>query len=228
MSKRFVLATVCLVLAGMAIGCGGGKVFVREGAEPIDLTKEKILVLPSVAYGFKSYGADELKMTAALVAGTISAFGKSGFSLEPLKPVFQAAGLGGMARRLAYGVYHCIDFHKSYNLAKDSCGKGIEKEPKAVAELVALVAEKAKIDFNPRYIYALYLWAYGSGTIPGTAKCRIIACIYDKEKDLVHSCCYYTKTISKDLILAEAAKIPGDAFSKLMEAAAKPKEGEAK
>ena len=234
MSKHLTLAVLSLVIMAIGVGCGGGKVFVREDAEPIDLETEKILILPSTHYGFGSYGLDETKMMAALVGGTIKAFGSSGITLEPLKSAFEAAGIGGASRRMCYGCYHSIDFHNSFDLKNESCDPEAAKVPEVAAKIISLVSEKLGLDFKPRYVFGLYMWAYGSGMVPGTAKIRFVAAIYDTEKQLIHSCCYYTKTVAKDMMMVEAVKAPGDVFNKLMgatdkkdeEAAEKEGEGE--
>ena len=225
MSKRLSLVVLSLVLVGMAVGCGSSKVFVREDAEPIDLSKDKILILPSVAYGFSSYGVDELTLSGLLFAGCLSAFGEAAIPLEPLKGVMESAGLGGMARRFGYAAYHSIDFHNSFDLKNESCDKEAALIPELAGKLLndVILPNLAKLgvptDFKVRYVYSLYLWAYGGGMVPGTAKVRIIAAIYDLDMQLIHSCTYMTKVIAKDVIEAEAAKIPGDVFGMLMDAA---------
>ncbi|MHC4778269.1 MAG: hypothetical protein ACYTFG_06830 [Planctomycetota bacterium] len=224
MSKHLTLAVLSLVILAVGMGCSSGKIFVREGAEEIDLETEKILVLPSTHYGFTSYGLDETKMMAALVGGTIKAFGSAGVTLEPLKPAFEAAGIGGVSRRLGYGAYHSIDFHNSFDITKESCDPEAAQVPKVIAQVVTLVAEKLGLDFKPRYIFGLYMWAYGSGMVPGTAKIRFVGCLYDTEEDKIHSCCYYTKTVAKDMMMVEAVKAPGDVFGKLMGATNKAEE----
>lgn len=229
MSNRMTLAILSLVAVSLAVGCGSSKVFVREGAEPIDMETEKMLILPCDAWGFGSAGLDETEMSVALFGGCIKEFGANGISLEPAKPAFEAAGLSGMARRLGWGVYHMIDFHKSYDLSTDSCGEGIEEVPVAVAQLVTLAAEKLGLDFKPRYIFALALNGLGSGTVPGTMKYRVIGTIYDLEMKLVHSCTYYTNTMPADKgpAMAKVVTIPGECFNKIMEVAAKKQEAAA-
>jgi hypothetical protein len=221
MSKHLTLAVLSLVIVAMGVGCSGGSVYVREDAEPIDLDTEKILILPSTHYGFGSYGIDETKMLLSLVGGTVKAFGSSGITLEPLKSAFEAAGIGGASRRMCYGAYHSISFHKSFDLKNESCDKEAAMVPEVAAKIIQLVSEKLGLDFNPKYVFGLYMWAYGGGMVPGTAKIRFVAAIYDTEKQLIHSCTYYTKTVAKDMMLVEAVKAPGDVFKVLMDAAAK-------
>ncbi|GEM_PF-3281513 len=199
------------------------KVFVREGAERIDLDKEKVFLLPVVAYGFASIGINETEFSAGLTAGNIMAFRSTGISLVPLKPLFESSGLGGMARELAYGAYHCIDAHGSFELATDPCGKGIEKVPASLAKLVVLIEEKMSLYFEPRHLYALYIWGYGPGPTAGTVRCRVIGTIYDVQEDLVHSCVHYARTITRDTALPEAARIPENAFKLLMKEVARRK-----
>jgi uncharacterized membrane protein len=221
MSKHLTLAVLSLAIVAMGVGCSSGKVFVREDAEPIDLDTEKILVLPSTHYGFGSYGIDETKMLVSLVGGTVKAFGSAGITLEPLKSAFEAAGIGGAARRMCYGCYHSIDFHKSFDLKNESCDPEAAKVPEVAAKIIELVSTKLGLDIKPKYVFGLYMWAYGAGMVPGTAKIRFVGAIYDTEKQLIHSCTYFTKTVAKDMMLVEAVKAPGDVFNVLMEAAAK-------
>lgn len=222
MAKRLTLATLSLVLVGLAVGCGSSKVFVREGAEPIDLEKTQMLILPCDVWGFGSAGLDETALSAALFTGCVNAFGDKGISLEPAKPALEAAGITQSAYRLASGAYHMVDFHKTYNLSEDTCGQGIEEVPTLIAKLVTIAAEQLNLDFKPRYIFALGISGQGAGTIPGTLKYRVIATIYDTETQLLHSVTYYTNTMPDDsaAVLAKMSQIPQEAFDMLMEKAA--------
>jgi hypothetical protein len=221
--SRLSVAVCSLVLASVLVGCGGTEVFLRDGAAPIDLTKEKILILPADVYGFGGI-FDETMAMGALVAGCLSSFGSAAVDLNPLAPVFEAAGLKGMSYQLAYGVYHCIDFHQSYSL-NDGCGKGIELVPEAINKLVGLAMEKLNMSPQPTYIFALTVLSEGE-SLPGVLKYRVVACLYDTVQKLVHSCTYYTATTAKDAMIAEMSQIPGNAFSTLMEKAAAPKAAE--
>ncbi len=226
MSKRLPLAFMAVIFLAAAVGCGSTQVFVRPDAEPIDMSKEKMIIMPAVAYGFGSLGLNETELSAALFTGAVAAFGSNGISLEPIKPALESAGLDWLTRRMCWAAYWMTKYRDEYDFSKYTGGDGFEKVPGAVSELVGLVASKMGLDFKPRYYFALYLWAYGSGMVPGTAKCRVIACIYDAQKNLLHSCTYYTKTMAKDIIMVEAAKIPNDTFNLIMKEAAKGVEGE--
>jgi hypothetical protein len=123
-----------------------------------------------------------------------------------------------MGRKLAWGTYHMLDFHKSYDLAADTSGHGIELVPVTVAKVVAKGAELHGLDFQPRYIFALGINGLGKGDPMGkTIKYRVIATIYDNEKKLVHSCTYYTDTAPAGKpALTKIQGIPKEAFNKLM------------
>ena len=85
------------------------RIHTREGAEPIDLTKDKLFVLPPEQYGFASYaGVDQRRLVDCLDEGILSR-SSSLLTVRPLKPAFEAVGIGGVARRLCYGAYHSIE-----------------------------------------------------------------------------------------------------------------------
>jgi hypothetical protein len=223
MSSRLSLVTLSLVLVSLMVGCGGSEVFVRGDALPIDLTKEKILILPCDTWGFSGI-MDETAAMGALILGVNGAFGSAAVDLNPLTPVFEAAGLKGMAYQLASGVYHCIDYHQSFDL-NDACGKGIEKVPAAINQLVGLAMDKLGMSPKPTYIFALTVMSEGQN-LAGLQNYRVIACIFDTVKNLVHSCVYYTDSTMADAMIPQMSQIPGVAFGKLMEKAAAPKAAE--
>lgn len=191
----------------------------RKGATPIDLAKEKVLLLPCGPWGFAG-AVDEAATGAALLAGTVSFFGESGISLAPMGPVFEAAGLNAMSYRLCYGAYHVADFHEQFTL-DDGCGVGIEEVPVMVNKAVGLAVEKLALPGPfPDYLFGLAVVSLGEQK-PGVLKYRVIACVYDLVSKQVHTVAWASRETAKDAMLAEMAVLPGEVFEQLGEVAFK-------
>jgi hypothetical protein len=171
-----------------------------------------ILILPPDIFGFSGSGADEVKLRMVLTMGTIRAMGARGLTLEPLKSAFEAAGIGGMSRRLGYAAYHSVDFHKSFDMTTESCDPEVAKVPKMLAMVMQLVGGKLGLDFKPRYFLAMYLWAYGSGNEPETTKCRFIGAVYDVQENRLHSCTFRELVLVKEDLrsLKPVVPMPGE------------------
>jgi len=212
------LPVALLVLA--AFGCSSGTVYRRGDAPKIDYDKEKFIVMPVDIHGLPG---DKLKYSAALFGGIIGASNGKGISLQPIKPVLEAAGMGNLSWKLAHGTYHMVSAHGIYDFKKDTDQSELATYPEMAAKLVAKAAEALKLDFKPRFVLTAHIDGMGAGRLPKTFKYRVIAALYDTKVGKVHAATYYTKTTAKDALLAEMATLGKQVFGILKKADAEAK-----
>ncbi len=216
MKKTLKLAMALMlfmVVVGLT-GCGGVKQHIRTDADLPNFTKDKILIMPAYVGGFSG---DKLKQEAALLGGFIAAFKKQGVSLQPLQPVLKKMGMGGISWRMARGMYHMVDFHKTYDFREDAGYHGGSSElPKIIdmtAKVITLASNKLKLKFKPKYVAVLTVTGSGNWyTFGYTKKMKIICGLYNVKTGKVEKVIVKNKSVSSNeaAILAELAGLGGD------------------
>lgn len=192
--------------------CGSTKDYVREGAAAPDPETDKFIMLPA----YISLPGDELKYSAALFGGVIAAFGDSAISLQPLQPVLDAAGFGYMSSSMAYGIYHMVVGHGTFDFAEDAGFHGGNSEYQLILEgmgkLIELVAGELNLDFEPTYMVVASTYSYG-GFLGKILKIRTLAAIYNLETSMIDKVSIIEKTTfyNEVAVLAEMATM-GDTF----------------
>ncbi|MCA9668872.1 MAG: hypothetical protein KC503_24930 [Myxococcales bacterium] len=209
--KRLPVALFALA----AFGCASGTVYRRGDAPKIDYSKEKFIVMPVDIHGLPG---DKLKYSAALFGGIIGASGGNGISLQPIKPVLEAAGMGNLSWKLAHGTYHMVSVHHIYDFKKDTDQSELATYPEMAAKLVGKAAEALKLNFKPRFVLSAHIDGMGKGSLPGTYKYRVIASLYDTKVGMVHAATYYVKTTAEKALLAEMATLGKQVFAILKKA----------
>jgi hypothetical protein len=202
---------------------GGVPVFVRPDADPVDLGAEKVLVLPVDTWVFFRLKLDEGEISQVLVEECRKAFGDAALSTDPARAALESAGLASTGRRLAYGSYHMIDFHGSWDLTKDTCGRRVEEVPGMVRRVVALVTEKLGMKTPPRFCFAFAVDGLGVDKARSVLKCRVTASLFDARERRIHSCAFYTVEIPLDRkkALDRICALPAEAVGALLAKAAK-------
>jgi hypothetical protein len=190
---------------------------VRPGAKPVDLDAERVLILPVDTWAFYSLDLGQVELSARLFTGCITAFAGSGVSLEPLRSLLVEKGLHKTAGRLANGADQMIRFHSSFDLSAERVPRKFREVPRKTAEIAKLAVEKLGLDFMPRFVFALAIEGLGKDKAGDRLKYRVMACLFDLQKRLVHSCAHFEGTIpmEKKPAMAEIAKIPRKAFKTL-------------
>jgi hypothetical protein len=201
----------------------GPPVFMRPKAKLIDLASDRVVVLPVDTWAFYRLHRDESRISASLFEGCLKAFGSAGISIEPARAVLESAGLWSVGRRLAYGAFHMIDFHQSFDLSEDSCGRKIEEVPGMVTRLARLLEKELALDFRPRYFFALAVNSHGPNEAKTHLKYRVSAALFDATKRLVHSCAFYSGEVPLDMTKAQGkiAAIPDEVIGALLAKATK-------
>ena len=188
--------------------CASTKEWVREDAVAADPAMDKFVILPV----YISLPGDELKYSAALFGGVIKTFGDQAISLQPIQPVLDAAGFGWMPRSMAYGIYHMVTAHGTFDFAEDAGYHGGNSEYQQIMEgmgkLIELVAEQLKLDFEPKYMVVASIYSYGS--IAGKIlKIRTLGAIYNLEESKIDKVVVMDKTTfyNEVALLAEMATV---------------------
>jgi hypothetical protein len=86
-------------------------------------------------------------------------------------------------------MFYLLDEHGLFDFKADKTpgGKGLSQIPGKLAKMVEIAAQKFDLRFKPRYLLCLQAQGRGAGLLEGTVKYRILAGLYDLEKDLIHS-----------------------------------------
>lgn len=183
--KRIFGTVLLSVLIVLILGsCASTKEWVREDAVAANPDADKFVLLPV----YISLPGDELAYSAALFASVIKTFGDSAISLQPIQPVLEAAGFGWMPRSMAYGIYHMVTAHGTFDFAEDAGFHGGASEYGQIADgmgdFVSLIAKELKFDFEPKYLVVASVYSYGSlfGQI---LDIRTLGAIYNLEEKKV-------------------------------------------
>lgn len=169
------------VLAVLLLGsCASTKTWEREGAPKPNPEADKFVILPV----YISLPGDELKYSAAVFGGVIKTFGTQAISLQPIQPALDAAGFGYMPRSMAYGIYHMVTAHNSFDFAEDAGYHGGSSEYQMILEgmgkLIDLIVGQLKLDFKPKYMVVASVYSYG-GIGGKLLKIRTLGAIYNLE-----------------------------------------------
>lgn len=193
--------TQLALVAAIAVGstaCSSTKLMVRPGAPVIDPSADKFLIMPVDIHGLKG---DKTAQEAALFAGFVAAFQENGVPLQPLKPAFEAVGLGNLSWELAEGMFHTVSFHKSYDFGADGgFHGGASKLPliiQGTSKLVEVVSTELKLDFKPKYVAVAHIDS-ASSRVPKTIGYRVIGGIYNLEEGKIDQVIWYEDTTADD------------------------------
>ncbi len=200
------------LLVVMLAACSSTNEFVREGAPVPDPESDKFVILPV----YISLPGDEMKYSAALFGSVIKSFGDSAISLQPIQPVMDSAGFGWMPRSMAYGIYHMVTAHGTFDFAEDAGYHGGNSEYQQVVdglgEFIGFIAEQLKLDFKPKYMVVASIYSYG-GFLGKVLKIRTMGAIYNLEERLIDKVYIQEKSTfyNEAAVLAEMATV-GDKF----------------
>ena len=112
-------------------------------------------------------------------------------------------------------MYHIVSAHGIYDLKKDTDQAELAAIPELAAKLIEQAAGALKLDFKPRFVVLAHIDGMGKGSIPKTAKYRVIGAIYDVKEQKVHAATYYVKTTAEDALVAEMATVGKQLFKVL-------------
>jgi hypothetical protein len=192
---RFPLLAV-LAIAFMALGCGSQRTYVRPGAGPPDLEKERILILPCEVGNFEPEGFKDEDLNKAVTAGIRDVLKPAGRHLEPARAFFKAAELDGMARRLTSAVFLHMETHEgsenAFDLDDPQAPASVRALPPDLDRLVQLAGRKFHFPFQPRFVFGLVLDGHGPVPSKITLQYRVSAALYDLRAGTVHSCTTFT------------------------------------
>jgi hypothetical protein len=202
---RFTKLLTLVAAFGLLSACASTKLYIRPGSTPPDMTKDKIILMPVDIHGLPG---DTTAQSAALFAGFMGAFQDKGISLQPIKPVLEAAGLNNISWELAEGMYHLVSFHESYDFKEDGGFHGGDSKLPLIiegtAKLVEMAATELKLDFKPKYVAVAHIDSEGS-SVPGSVGYRVIGGVYNVEEGKIDQVVWYEQTTAQDeaVILAE-------------------------
>ena len=149
----------------------------RKGADLTLAEGEKILILPTDIW----LPGDEAKYNAALFAGFLAGFGTDAISLEPIKAAMDKAGFSGMSRRLAWGTWHMVSWHKSFDFVEDAGYHGGNSEYAAIIDLVAKLVnfamESLNLDVKIKYVAFASIRSTSVSTVQSAAGLMGIECL---------------------------------------------------
>ena len=197
-------------------------VHLRKGAVPLDLAKERVVILPCDIWATYELGMSKEKASEIMSLGCETVFKGAGVSLLKIKTLMDEAGFEALSRRLATGSYRAIHWCDSFDIATDKIVSESRDIPTLVERVIAFVKKKGEVDFEPRYVYALTIVGMGPDE-GGRKRVLVIACLYDLKVKLIHSCTYYPEVLPPGTlpIQRRIASIPEQAFERLMSVAAR-------
>lgn len=199
------------------IGCASTTLYKRADAPKTDLAKDKFLIMPVDIHGLPG---DATAQGAALFGGFIAAFKENGVALQPIKPAFEAVGLGNVSWELAEGMHHLVSFHEVYDFNQDGGFHGGDSKlpllVEGTAKLVSLAAEQLTLDFKPKYVVVAHIDSTSS-SIPKTIGYRVIGGLYNVEEGKIDQVIWFEKTTADDpaAILAEMGTLGSELHGKL-------------
>jgi hypothetical protein len=211
MKSMKVLQTisVAVALSFLVSACASTKLYTRPDSTPPTMGEDKFLIMPVDIHGLPG---DSLAQSAALFGGFMAAFQDTGVSLQPLKPVLEAAGLNNISWELAEGMYHLVSSHEKFDFKADGgFHGGSSKLPliiEGTAKLVGLATKELGLDFDPKYVVVAHIDSAGS-SIPGSTAYRVIGGLYNVKAGMIDTVIWYEQTTANDeaVILAEMAGI---------------------
>ncbi|MHC4598251.1 MAG: hypothetical protein ACYS47_04530 [Planctomycetota bacterium] len=210
-----------------ALETAGGepsRVALRKGAEPIDPAKTKVVLLPCDVKAAYELGLSVEEVSDVLSEGCAKSFGEMGVPLDKIKARLSEGEFEGLSRHLATGAYRALRWSDSFDLAADRFMAESKGVPARVQAAVDLAEREGVVDFEARYVFALTIVGMGPGE-GNQKRVRVAACLYDLKVKRVHSCVYYPEVLPAEKLPIQQrfASIPGEAFERLMEKAAKGK-----
>jgi hypothetical protein len=216
MRRMKTLIASAFLFAG-AFGCASTTLYKRPDAPKVDLAADKFLIMPVDIHGLPG---DNMAQGAALFGGFVGAFKENGVPLQPVKPAFEAVGLGNVSWELAEGMHHLVSFHESYDFSQDGGFHGGDSKlpllMEGTAKLVEIAAEQLKLDFKPKYVVVCHIDS-ASSSIPKTIGYRVIGGLYNVEASRIDQVIWYEKTTADDpaAILAEMGTLGSELHGKL-------------
>ena len=209
-----------LFIAALATGCASTSLYKRADAPKVDLAQDKFLIMPVDIHGLPG---DNTAQGAALFGGFVAAFKESAVPLQPIKPAFEAVGLGNVSWELAEGMHHLVSFHETYDFNEDGGFHGGDSKlpllMEGTAKIVEIAAEQLKLDFKPKYVVVAHIDS-ASSSIPKTIGYRVIGGLYNVEAGKIDQVIWFEKTTADDpaAILAEMGTLGSELHSKLFPA----------